>query len=314
VVLKAFIDDSGSDGPQPPGRDGKTRGNIFTLAGFMSTAEQWEMFSDKWEVLSNEPPQTPDFKMVKAYRKGGPDSYRWKSVEERDEKIVRFTDIITAHAGYRLQMHMPWPDYLSIVKGQVPENIDSPYFLLFHNIIVCSANFMDLMQLDGTVDFIFDYQGKFGENALGEDENGDARAVNWHRIIRSLVPDRVKSRMGSTPIFRHDKDVLPLKAADLYAWQIRRYYDVQQPRGELEVNETLRSIYDMYGCESRIRGPHLEDFVISYKKGILSLNADLRHFVPKGKYQSYEDSNGRPVTSEAKLRKRDESSLRCFED
>jgi hypothetical protein len=39
----------------------------------------------------------------------------------------------------------------------------------------------------------------------------------------------MRRRMGGEPVFKHDKDLLPLKAADLFAWQIRRHLDLEQP-------------------------------------------------------------------------------------
>jgi hypothetical protein len=283
VVLQGFIDDSGSDGTQPPDRTGAPRGNIFVLAGFLATAEQWESFSDRWEALCDLDPKTPDFKMVKAYRKSGKNSYGWKSAEERDAKINKLVEVIISSVSYRLDMAVAWPNYNNIVKGKVPENIDSPYFLLFYNTILATAAFMDHAKLEGTVDFVFDDQGKFGNAALGEDPATIRdKATGWYRQIRASVPQSVRDRLGSTPVFRHDKDVLALKAADVYAWQIRRHYDVEQPRQE-RPNDNLDSILGLYGVEGIIEGPHLGEFVENYNRGILALKSSLKHFIPEVK-------------------------------
>jgi len=65
---------------------------------------------------------------------------------------------------------------------------------------------MDKANIDGTVEWVFDVQGKIGDEAN-----------KWYDFIRDEVSPAVRQRLGSKPIFRHDKSVLPLKAADLYA-------------------------------------------------------------------------------------------------
>jgi hypothetical protein len=56
-----YVDDSGSG-------EGRDRGNIFLLAGFVACARQWKRFSTKWEKTCNREPKTPDFKMQTANR------------------------------------------------------------------------------------------------------------------------------------------------------------------------------------------------------------------------------------------------------
>jgi hypothetical protein len=40
-MLQAYIDDSGNDGKSP----------VFVLAGYVSTTEKWETFSDEWDAV-----------------------------------------------------------------------------------------------------------------------------------------------------------------------------------------------------------------------------------------------------------------------
>jgi hypothetical protein len=45
----------------------------------------------------------------------------------------------------------------------------------------------------------------------------------YYDAIKSTIRDpRVKQLLGSTPIFREDTKILPLQAADLLVWHIRR--------------------------------------------------------------------------------------------
>jgi hypothetical protein len=257
LVLQGFADDSGS------GR-GATGGNIFVLAGFLSIAENWERFSDRWEDFSDQPPKTPDFHMKEAYRIKGP--YRWKDETERDEKINGFVDLIKVHAMYRVGSILAWPNYDKVVKGRVPKLIDNPYFLLFFNVILSTIEFMDKAGLEGTVDWVFDEQGPIGAVALG-----------WYYFIRDSVPS-LRPRLGSAPKFKHDSQVLPLKAADLYAWQIRRYLDKDSPLG-IQPNNYIESLLYLHGVSNVIEGEHMEDFVNSI--GIaLDLKSRTTYFLP----------------------------------
>jgi len=73
---------------------------------------------------------------------------------------------------------------------------------------------------------------------------------------------------------------LPLKAADLFAWQIRRHLALEQPKG-IQPNEFLNSFLARYGVSGQVTGPYLEEFVRSLNSGIL-LKSDLQLFLPSG--------------------------------
>jgi hypothetical protein len=64
------------------------------------------------------------------------------------------------------------------------------------------------------LDFIFDEQGEVGNEARF-----------FYRIIRDGQPAAVRSILSKDPIFRDDKLVLPLQAADMLAWHVRRNYE-----------------------------------------------------------------------------------------
>ena len=72
----------------------------------------------------------------------------------------------------------------------------------------------DLLKLDDAIDFIFDDQ-----------------IDKKHRLIaawdsfKKMGHPTFKHLMGDTPAFRDDKNVLPLQAADLHAWLVRKRWD-----------------------------------------------------------------------------------------
>ena len=256
VILQGFVDDSGS-----------TDGNVFVLAGFLATAERWEQFSDDFLGICNREPKTPKFKMRKAIRLN---EYRWTE-SQRDQRIGELVDLIRNKAMYRIDAVTARPNYERIVKGNIPAEIDSIYFVLFFNVILATCRLMDLENLEGTVDFVFDNQGATIE----------AECVRWYNWIKShpLVSPEVKRRLGSTPIFRDDDVVLALKSADIFAWQIRRHLNEEQPQG-IAFNETVDSLLKMYGVSCYIGPENLTTLVYSIQHG-LNLQADCGFFLPK---------------------------------
>lgn len=246
-----YVDDSGSG-------EGKDRGNIFLLAGFVACPRQWDRFSTKWEKICAREPKTPDFKMAKAIRLLKRDGTPFWTPEQRDRRIRKLVRLTKRTAQFRVESVTAWPNYDQVVKGRVPSQFDSPYFLCFYNVILSVASFMEKAKIAGTVDWVFDEQGRIGKEAN-----------KWYDYVRANVSAQVRSRMGTKPTFRHDKDVLPLKAADLYAWQIRRHLDKEQPN-KIEHNDYLDVLVArVYGVSSAIDGEHLEGFVANIGHGLV---------------------------------------------
>jgi len=261
MALRGFVDDSGSG-------EGKDRGNIFVLAGFVACPKQWERFSHKWQTICDREPKTPDFKMQTAIRLLREDGSVIWTQAQRDARIRRLVRLTKRKVLYRVESVLAWPNYDRVVKGKVPPEIDSPYFLCFYNVIISFAAFMDKANIKGTVDWVFDDQGRIGKNAS-----------KWYQFITANITPQTRSRLGNKPIFRHDKSILPLKAADLYAWQIRRYLDREQPTG-IDHNDYLDVLVArIYGVSSVIEGDHLQAFVANIGQGLM-LKSKTSYFMP----------------------------------
>jgi len=270
-----YVDDSGSG-------EGQDRGNIFLLAGFVACPKQWKRFSTKWKKICNREPKTPDFKMKKAHRLFEQDGTPIWTRKQRDQRIRELVRLTKKTARFRVESVMAWPNYDQVVKGRVPPQFDNPYFLCFHNVILSVASFMEQAKVPGVVDWVFDEQGQTGR-----------QANKWYDHVRVSVSPKVRARMGTKPVFQHDKDVLPLKAADLYAWQIRRYLDKGQPN-QIEHNDYLDVLTaQVYGASSVIEGEHLEEFVANIGHGLM-LRSRTTHFIP---------SRSRIVRAIARVRK-----------
>ena len=96
--------------------------------------------------------------------------------------------------------------------GGWPKQAANPYYHAVTTLIsgVARAQ-MQQGITDEKIDWIFD------ERLM---EQGNLLSV-WEALVHD-APDDVKPMIGSTPVFRKDDQVLPLQAADLEAWWMRR--------------------------------------------------------------------------------------------
>lgn len=198
MVLCGYADDSADDK------------SAYVVAGWVSTAEKWGEFTEDFE------------------KAGLPRSLHMKTERRRRGKRVQtLAALATVHGLYRADCVLHRGNYQNIVKGRIAPELDSPYFVLFYQLILSVARLMDKTEWDGTVDWVFDDQGKIG-----------IHAVRWYDFIKKHASPNLKKRLGNTPVFRDDTKELPLKAADLFAWQIRRYIALEQPNG-IQPNDIL---------------------------------------------------------------------------
>lgn len=209
AMLVGYVDDSGSH----------ENDYGFILAGFISTSNKWAQFSDEWAALCQEDPKTLNFKMRVAERLKGKNTYWGNGTDEelisrRDSKVHALALIIKKYAMCRISAGMDWKNYTEHVKGKgkVPPDYDSPYFFLFWKLLEEVALHQERTQVKEKVDFVFDDQGKIGDSA-----------VAWRTRLLPFLSPFSQYILSSTPIFRHDDDVLPLKAADMLAWHMHRF-------------------------------------------------------------------------------------------
>jgi hypothetical protein len=205
-VLKAFIDDSGSGGDSP----------WYVLVGYMGNVEGWDGFDARWNGVLHQEPCISYFKSSEAERLRPDGQWAGISKERRDAKIDALIDVIGRCARRAICARMRQNDYNAIIKGNIPPMWDSPYYILFTLLIGAAIN---IERLDGdseSVTFVFD---------------SDQR----HEKKRDLIVPPLMC-MESTyeslvnVVHCDEQKCPPLQAADLIAWQIRRFFSKQEPR------------------------------------------------------------------------------------
>jgi hypothetical protein len=201
---QVFADDSG----------GKGHDRHFVIAGLASTAAKWAAFSDEWRACLDAPPyiKGKPFKMSQAAGCNGA-FYRFDE-RARDERLLelariinRYVEVVT-YSVIDLDAHaQTWAKFT-----QKPRN--EPYFWPFMNTINAMTFSLYDAGLRERFEIIFDEQVIFGP-----------RARLWYPLMRAVVKHREPEAaeiMPVDPIFRPDDEFLPIQAADLYAWTIRK--------------------------------------------------------------------------------------------
>lgn len=273
MVLEAdtqfFGDDSGSE---PTSR-------YFVLAGFISTAGRWAAFSDAWKAeLDGGPEIDPPLEYFKSTEAAGlrdqfSDRRGW-TPEMRDRKMLAFAEIAREAAIARVACYLRNDLFERHIKSlPIPERrlaSDNPYILLQYNLVIATAVRGPQCGIEPPCDFIFDRQLGFEDETLR----------HWAGV-REAAKQNPRADLSpwvkQPPLFREDKDFLPLQAADLYAWHLRRTVRQNEvlwmpPAPALKRLEPLPEISRWMDEEELIR---LRDYLIRMGRKVAQLNPDV---------------------------------------
>lgn len=210
MFLQAYIDDS----------DSAVGDNARFLAGYVLDSTKWAEFSDEWDAVLRAHPAIGYFHAVEAQNLRG--EFRGWSVEQKDEKVIALAKVVRKYQPWSIQCSVNKSDFDAIFRPVAPYFLQDPYFINFYGIIMVLAYRHNQRGITIPVDFIFDEKGGLGTNALV-----------WYDHIKGLqIPD-IKPLLGGTPAFKDDKAVMPLQAADMLAWNVRREAEERVPPDNL---------------------------------------------------------------------------------
>ncbi len=115
------------------------------------------------------------------------------------------------------------------------------------------AQYQGELGIDEPIDFVFD------------DESEKTRLAGMWDMLKLSSSPEIRRNMGGEPIFRKDEKVLPLQAADLYAWWVRKW---EADR----VSGWIKDLPFPWGKQRDIRRLHVEfgekDFLVEFEKGL----------------------------------------------
>ncbi|MBV9077822.1 MAG: DUF3800 domain-containing protein, partial [Methylobacteriaceae bacterium] len=218
VALQAYVDDSASD-------QGK---RDLVLAGYVNTADKWAEFSHAWASELKRAPSIAYLKMREARNLSG-EFKGWRS-EDRDAKVQALARIIRETGPASIHSRVSRNDVDRMIKPVAPYAMRTPYFYCFQAILLPIAIHQNRSNdVRVPIDFIFDNQEGLGDEAR-----------NLYKLIRLQQPSEIRDLLSFDPIFRDDKLVNPLQAADMIAWYIRKFYE-DNCEGSVPVPDFLAS-------------------------------------------------------------------------
>ena len=198
-MLKAFIDDSGS---------GDTK--YFVMAGYLGSVSAWECFDERWRSVLDHSPRVPYFHAVEANSLRSDGVWAGITEQERDSKIDGLIEVIKSLDIQAVYVRLKQSDYNEIFKGKVPEKWDSWYYCLFSSFVSLSGLVLaEGFGSEGPIEFVFDNHEKYKKHGQ-----------QFYEGSRLLIQEQTAPNIH----FRDDKDLPPLQAADLLAWQVRRAF------------------------------------------------------------------------------------------
>jgi hypothetical protein len=202
-VLQAGLDDSGKDGISP----------AFILAGYVGSAEKMMDLTDEWDALLAEQPKLDYLKGYEAF--GLHTQFGGWSEEQRDERLLRFVQLIAQHSGKGITFvidHKPFA-LIKDLKDDEGISFKDPYEFAY------VSSLSTLLQIlpdfaEDVIDVVFDC------NLISR-----RQAAKAYKKIFSDWPDLAQRLYRTEPHWENDKQFLPLQAADLLAYCVRASRD-----------------------------------------------------------------------------------------
>jgi len=206
VMRIVYVDDSGSGGDSP----------YFVLAGYSAAMEDWLLFTEAWQRVLDSHPRIAYFKMREA--ESLRDEFAGFSVPVRDKKLSKLISVIEQFKLFETSVFVPSSIFNSIVTANMPIEVRNPYLLAFVCMVGLTPFLDQIMGVESKVDFVFD-----------SDERNELTGRGYFKTLMRKIP-QVNNALGEID-YRDDKQFNPLQAADLIAWQNRRFFSFpKEPR------------------------------------------------------------------------------------
>lgn len=218
AFLQALIDDSASE----------IADRRLFMAGYVNRAEIWSSFADAWAEELNAKPSIEYLKMVEATNLRG--QFKGWQEDARDEKLRKLARKICCFDSLSFDFSISRKAYYQDVRPVAPRGLGNPYFPCALSVISGIARFINDQKISLPIDMIFDEQ-------LGVSDDIDF----FFEYVREHLPKGARSLINARPIFRDDKLFLPLQAADMLVWRIRREHETGGPGATLAMADELRN-------------------------------------------------------------------------
>ena len=205
------------------------------------------------------------------YRKG---KFRRMSDTEIADRIRRFVQCIESVGLVPIASGVN-PEIFMKMKKMLPKKVFRPtlHFSLAVNLMTHLCGYLRDLGLEPKVNLLFDRQTRL-EGPLRKEVVSAARDESW--ILHGMIQD--------APVFRDDKECLPLQAADCLVWSYRKQMHSRLLNSDLKYE--LPFDIDRPVSETGQKGPgffavHTEDEVLRAQNEILRLTGVETRFLKK---------------------------------
>jgi Protein of unknown function (DUF3800) len=228
MVLQAFCDESGSD----------ERAKFLAIGGLVAEREKWVSFSRDWidvlhEFAVNSPFKTQHFEKRKKQFSG------WSN-EKRHFLLNGLLLAITKNVQGVIGSAVSLEGYRKLITGKVKAQVGSPYCLCFSGCVWCGAKWSRDFLYREPVNYLFDVGHKNSEEA----------GMLWRKEY-AKDSTRRNYRLGTFSL-DSDRRCVPLQAADLVAYWLRRYLQHKEKDPEAEIPYPLRVIFKSVQYRTRL--------------------------------------------------------------
>lgn len=251
MPIQAFVDDSG----------GKGHSRHFVLVGLIGHAESWAEFSDEWSSWLRQAPAITIFKMKDAAGCSG--QFRGMTEKQRGDKLRMLARIINRHAKIVTHSMIDLDAHADTWAHQ-PKPHCEPYFWPYQNTIMAICHTLWDAGWRERFEIIYDEQVIFGP-----------RAKLWYPVIKVLMgkvyPEQ-STILSINPMFKSDDEFLPIQAADMFAWCMRKATDDQDHISFEWLLEELGNVkqtdYSQYYDLERMKAVMAESIRLAHEKKV----------------------------------------------
>jgi hypothetical protein len=207
AFLRAFIDDSAAQA-------GDRR--LF-LAGYLARADVWAHFSESWHQELNAWPSIDYFKGSEANHLTGQFDYKkgWDQAL-RDAKAAGLAAIINHYQPFSFEFSLNRQLFEDELKPVSPYGLGRPHLHLSFCVVSGLARYAAQEGITTPIEFIFD-----------EQSGVDTDVAMFFSELKKALPIEAQKLIEGTPFFKSDRDkrYMPLQAADMLAWHLRREHE-----------------------------------------------------------------------------------------
>jgi len=214
-MFAAYFDESYSDNAP----------RVLVVAGYLSPIEQWKRFEVEWREFLQKFDIANPFHMTDFM--AGHGQFRGWSRTKHDECIKHYSSIIAPRTHFRVSVGFDLAVYEREMRGF--HEIGAYGFCVFEWMHE-AERYMDRFGIPGPIAYVFESGSGFGGQIF--------ETMVWVKRRRLL---RTRYRLG-TFTFADKREVLPLQASDILAWESRAHHARLLRSPKSPIRHSLRAL------------------------------------------------------------------------